>query len=328
MCGIAGIVDFQSKRLVPKEVLESMTNKLVHRGPDDDGYFVNGNVGLGFRRLSIIDLEHGKQPFFNEDKSVILVCNGEIFNYKTLRRELQDKGYHFRTHCDVEVLIPLYEEYGTEFVKKLNGQFSIAIYDRNKQILLLARDHVGITPLFYTIKDGILIFASEIKAILEHPAVERAVDYRGLDQVFTFPGIVSPTTMFKDIQALKPGHFLTLSGANVKLHEYWDLDYPPNDEDGKSDTYYIEQLDELLRESVRDRLNADVPVGYYLSGGLDSSLIAGLIHDILPTQDRHSFSIGFSDRAHDERTYQTCYQKGLMQSGMSYYLTGKVSANA
>jgi len=304
VCGIAGIVDFKDKRPVSKAVLEKMTEKLFHRGPDDDGYFVNANVGLGFRRLSIIDLAHGNQPFYNKDKSVALVCNGEIYNYKTLRKMLQEKGYSFKTNCDVEVLIPLYEEYGIDFVKQLNGQFAIALYDSNMEMLLLARDHVGIAPLFYTVKDGVLIFASEVKAILEHPAVDRAVDYRGLDQIFTFPGIVSPTTMFKSIQALKPGHLLILRNGNAAQHEYWDLNYPSGEEENKPDDYYIDQLEHLLKEAVSDRLNADVPVGYYLSGGLDSSLIAGLIHAISPKHSRHSFSIGFSDKEHDERAYQ------------------------
>lgn len=304
MCGIAGIFDFKRKRPVSGKILESMTDKIIHRGPDDSGFFIHENVGLGFRRLSIIDLEFGNQPFYSEDKSIVSICNGEIFNYKILRRQMQDEGYKFRTNCDVEVLIPLYEKYGDDFVKKLNGQFAIAIFDRKQNKLLLFRDHVGIAPLFYTVQNGVLIFSSEIKAILVHPEVERAVDYRGLDQVFTFPGVISPTTMFRGINALKPGHYLVLRGDTIQEREYWDLDYPINEQDDKPDEYYIEQLEHLLRESVSDRLNADVPVGYYLSGGLDSSLIAGLIHNVSSEQSRHSFSISFADKEHDERQYQ------------------------
>jgi asparagine synthase (glutamine-hydrolysing) len=304
MCGIAGILDFKRKRPVSQRVLELMTDKIVHRGPDDSGYFVKDNVGLGFRRLSILDLEFGNQPFFSEDKSIVSICNGEIFNYRTLRKQLRDEGYKFNTNCDVEVLIPLYQKYGEEFVRHLNGQFAIAIFDRRENKLLLYRDHVGIAPLFYTIQNGIMIFSSEIKAILEHPEVERSVDFRGLDQVFTFPGVVSPTTMFKGICALKPGHYLVLRGDSIQEREYWDLNYPIGEHAEKPDEYYIEQLDHLLREAVSDRLNADVPVGYYLSGGLDSSLIAGLIHHVSSDQNRHAFSISFADKDHDESAYQ------------------------
>lgn len=306
MCGIAGVVDFKNKAPVRRNVLVSMADKLIHRGPDDDGYFVDQNVGLGFRRLSIIDLAHGNQPFFSEDGSVVLICNGEIFNYKTLRKQLHENGHAFKTNCDVEVLIPLYQEYGIDFVKKLNGQFSIALYDKSRQMLLLARDHVGITPLFYTVKNGALIFASEIKAILAHPDVERAVDLQGLDQIMTFPGMVSPTTMFKGIHALKPGHCLILRNEEISSHEYWDLNYPGETEPAEiyPENFYVERLDELLRESVRIRLNADVPVGYYLSGGLDSSLIAGLVHALAPGQKHNAFSIAFADQQHDERHYQ------------------------
>jgi asparagine synthase (glutamine-hydrolysing) len=304
MCGIAGIFDFKQKQPVSQGLLERMTDKLIHRGPDDSGFFVKENVGLGFRRLSIIDLEFGNQPFFSEDKSIVSICNGEIFNYRALRRQLQNEGYTFNTNCDVEVLIPLYRKYGEDFVLQLNGQFAIAIFDSKENELLLYRDHVGIAPLFYTVQNGILIFSSEIKAILEHPQVERFVDFRGLDQIFSFPGVVSPTTMFKGINALKPGHFLVLRGDSIQEHEYWDLDYPVSEQTDKSDDYYIEQLDYLLREAVSDRLNADVPVGYYLSGGLDSSLIGGLIHHVSSDQNRHSFSISFSDKEHDESAYQ------------------------
>lgn len=304
MCGITGIADFNGGTSINREVLVSMADKLIHRGPDDCGYHVDTSFGFGFRRLSIIDLEHGNQPFYSDDKSVVCICNGEIYNYRDLREDLIKRGYTFKTTCDVEVLIPAYLEFGIDFVKKLNGQFAIALFDKNRQSLFLVRDHVGIAPLFYMAKNDFLVFGSEIKAILEHPSVERAVDVKGLDQMLTFPGICSPTTLFKGISSLKPGHFLHVRPGGISLHEYWDLDYPAEAAaETMSERDCIDRLDELLRAAVRDRLNADVPVGYYLSGGLDSSLIAGIIHEV-SSGERHSFSIAFADEEHDERRYQ------------------------
>ena len=219
MCGFTGYVDTRGERQANQEVLSRMTSSLVHRGPDSDGYFLEEAIGLGFRRLSIIDLDGGDQPFYNEDKSVVLLCNGEIYNYRELRKELLEKGHSFRSSCDVEVLLHLYEEEGTSFLNRLNGQFAFVIYDRNRKLLFLARDHFGINPLYYTLADGVFIFGSEIKAILEHPLVEREVDLTGLDQVLSFPGLVSPRTMFKNIKSLKSGHYLTLVDGNLKVSE-------------------------------------------------------------------------------------------------------------
>jgi asparagine synthase (glutamine-hydrolysing) len=310
MCGIAGIVDLKARPGVQKEVLQAMADTLIHRGPDDSGFHVEETWGLAFRRLSIIDLTTGNQPHYNEDRTLVSVCNGEIYNYRELKQALVAKGHRFRTNCDVEILVHLYEEYGAADIStglnRLNGQFSLAIYDKKDQSLLLARDPVGITPLFYTEVDGSFIFASEIKAILKHPSVRRAVDPAGLDQVFTFPGIVSPTTMFRGIQSLKPGHYVLVRKGKVEIREYWDLVYPREEERGESqpESFYVERLNELLRQAVRYRLNADVPVGFYLSGGLDSSLIASIINDVYPGEKWHSFSIGFHQADIDERKYQ------------------------
>jgi asparagine synthase (glutamine-hydrolysing) len=305
MCGIVGIFDFVNRR-VEKEILVNMANTLIHRGPDDSGYYVEKQVGLGFRRLSIIDLESGNQPIYNEDKSIISVCNGEIFNYQVLKEDLQAKGHHFYTQCDVEVLVHLYEEYGTDFLNKINGQFAFAIFDTKNQQLFLARDQVGIIPLFYTRVDHCFIFGSEIKAILKHPLVKRRVDLTSLDQILSFPGIVSPKTMFENIYSLQPGHYLQVKDGKITDKEYWDLVYP-NESDilpEQPEIYYLEKLDELLQQSIKYRLIADVPVGFYLSGGLDSSLIAALIHQLYPGKQRHSFSIGFTENTIDERHYQ------------------------
>lgn len=283
-----------------------MTQTLTHRGPDSEGYFVEGSVGLGFRRLSIIDLTGGDQPIYNEDKSLVLLCNGEIFNHQHLRLRMEARGHQFRTNTDVEVLVHLYEEYGRSLLSMLNGQFSFVIYDRKKQVFFLARDHFGITPLFWVNAGGVFIFASEIKAILEHPNVQREVDPGGLDQVLSFPGLISPRTMFKGIQSLKSGHWLMVQNGQVQEGEYWDLCYPTEPEATyeKTEQQYVEELREHLFRSVRYRLQADVPVGFYLSGGLDSSLIGAVIHQISPGIPRHAFSIGFTTKEICEDKYQ------------------------
>jgi len=306
MCGFAGYLDLRSGRAAKKEVLARMAQTLVHRGPDSSGYFLEEQFGLGFRRLSIIDLEGGNQPMTNEDHSIVLVCNAEIYNYRELRTGLEEKGHVFRTKCDVEVLLHLYEEDGVDFLNKLNGQFAFVIYDRKKKELFLARDHVGINPLYYTIADGVLIFASEIKAILEHPSVRREVDLTGLDQTLSFPGVVSPRTMFKGIESLKSGHYITVRNNDLRVTEYWDLDYPKLGELSyeRPESYYVDELKNLLAQAVKYRLQADVPVGFYLSGGLDSSLIAALVQGNTPNGHGRSFSISFTEREISEVNYQ------------------------
>ncbi|NLR68625.1 asparagine synthase (glutamine-hydrolyzing) [Chitinophaga varians] len=308
MCGITGIYDVQKRHPLNQALLADMSEKLIHRGPDDCGYFIlpESGVGLGFRRLSIIDLSSGNQPLFNEDASKVMICNGEIYNYKELRSQLQQKGHSFKTNCDVEVIVHLYEEYGIDFVNMLNGQFAFAIYDKIRNSIFLVRDHVGIAPLFYTIQDDVLIFGSEIKAILQHPLVKRKVNLQGLDQIFSFPGLVSPTTMFEGIHALSPGHYLYKDQHKTEVKEYWDLDYPLEGEISydKDEQYYIDGLQEVLEKAVRYRLNADVPVGFYLSGGLDSSLVGALIKKIVPENSRSSFSITFNDKGIDEARHQ------------------------
>lgn len=306
MCGIAGIYDLSGEQPVERALLQTMVDSFAYRGPDDDGFYQEPGLGLGFRRLSIIDLASGNQPISNEDDTLVLICNGEIYNYRELQADLIKQGHRFKTACDIEVILHLYEQYGVELLQRLNGQFAFALYDKRQKRLMLARDHVGIAPLFYTVAGQRFIFGSEIKAILKDPAVKRRVDLTGLDQIFTFPGLVSPRTLFQNIHALKPGHFILVEQGDVKVKEYWDLTYPLQSElDNQiSEQDCIDRLDEALRKAVNYRLHADVPVGFYLSGGLDSSLIAGLIHDLSPEKQRHSFSIGFHDKAIDERHYQ------------------------
>jgi len=310
MCGITGIFNLSADPFVDNHSLEQMTGMLAHRGPDETSFLVEEGIGLGFKRLSIIDLSNGRQPFFSEDRSVCMICNGEIFNYRELRKELIAKGYRFNTHCDVEVIVHLYKEYGMELLNHLNGQYAFALYDKHTGELFLARDHFGVCPLFYTQLKDKFIFGSEIKAIIKHPEVKREVNLTALDQLLTFPGTLSPTTFFKGINSLKPGFFARVDrNGTFSLQEYWDLNYPQEHMEGpaKPEAYYVERLQELLLQSVTYRMNADVPVGFYLSGGLDSSLIGALMKSVNPEKSYKSFSIGFpqsQDSEHDERRYQ------------------------
>lgn len=313
MCGISGIFSSAKGYPVNDQMLKAMAQRLAHRGPDDFGFFVGDGIGFGFSRLSIIDLVTGNQPHSNEDGSITSICNGEIYNFKELRHDLERRGHRFRTRCDVEIVVHLYEEYGIDCLRHLNGQFAIALYDGSRHTLLLARDHVGITPLFYTWvangADRVLLFASEIKALLAHPGVGRNVNLAGLDQVLTFPGLVSPTTLFADIHAVPPGHYLQVGRDTSNAPAcYWDLDYPEQDSVAATqpDSFYTQRVEDLLLTAVRRRLNADVPVGFYLSGGLDSSLIGALSHAVRgrPQQPLHSFSITFPQASIDERRHQ------------------------
>ena len=306
MCGIAGYLDLRGERAAQQNILTRMADSIRHRGPDSSGYFTDGPLGFAFRRLSIIDLHTGDQPLFNEDRSLVLMCNGEIFNYRELRRELEAGGHRFYTQSDAEVLLHLYEDHGAEMLQRLNGQFGFVIWDRRKKTLFMARDHLGIVPLYYAQVDGHLVFGSEIKTILQHPAVTRRVDLTSLDQIFSFPGLISPWTMFEGVRRVPNGHYVTVEGQEVTDTEYWDLDYPRQEEAEypHSDDYYIEGLRELFKRSVEYRLQADVPVGFYLSGGLDSSLTAAVINELYPGLRRHAFAISFSDRRADEGRYQ------------------------
>jgi asparagine synthase (glutamine-hydrolysing) len=316
MCGITGYVTPRDPVPGDPSVLERMTNTLVHRGPDSGGMFLDAGVALGFRRLSIIDLEGGQQPLRNEDETLVLLCNGEIYNYRALRHELLQRGHRFRTGTDVEVILHLYEELGTACVGRLNGQFAFALYDTTRRSLFLARDHFGVCPLYYADVNGTFVFGSEIKAILEHPAVDRAVDLTGLDQVMSFPGLISPRTMYKGVSSVKSGHYLTVDAGGVRDYEYWDLSYPVDGEVSydKPEQYYVERLSELLYQSVRYRLQADVPVGFYLSGGLDSSLIGAVIQAEAPTVTRHSFSIAFEEARICESKYRQLMRSRLQST--------------
>jgi asparagine synthase (glutamine-hydrolysing) len=305
MCGICGVVNIREPRGIDETLLVKMTQTLTHRGPDNDGYVVTDSVGLGVRRLSIIDVPGGNQPMSSEDGTVHLVCNGEIFNYRDLRGELIARGHQFRSRSDVEVLVHLYEEVGEKLLHRLNGQFAFAIFDQRRRRVLIARDNFGVLPLFHTIVGDTLIFASEIKAILVDPRVERRVDLTGLDQVLSLPGLVSPRTMFAGIRSLPPGHFLEVRNGAVRTEQYWDVPYPR-----ESDAVYdrgeaedLSDLEERLLASVERRLQADVPAGAYLSGGLDSSLVTSMMR-VLSPKEKTTFSVAFEDPFFAERDYQ------------------------
>ncbi|WP_032765759.1 asparagine synthase (glutamine-hydrolyzing) [Streptomyces sp. CNS654] len=302
MCGIAGSMALGNGPPTDAAVLDRMTSALVHRGPDSAGSVIRDGAALGFRRLSIVDLDGGAQPMYSEDGDVAMVCNGEIFNHRELRTELESRGHRFRTSCDVEVLVHLYEDEGPKLLDRVNGQFAFAIHDRGRRRLLLARDHAGIAPLYYTDTGRHLVFGSEIKALLRHPGVPREVDLTGLDQVLTFPGLVSPRTMFRGVSSLRNGCCLVVDEDGVRESRYWDLDYPCTDEQHEPDEYYAERLRELLADAVHRRMQADVDVGFYLSGGLDSSLIGALAARSAPHP--HSFSVTFPESPVDESRYQ------------------------
>ncbi|MFF5433225.1 asparagine synthase (glutamine-hydrolyzing) [Streptomyces griseofuscus] len=311
VCGIAGMFSLGGARHCETSVIHEMTSELIHRGPDDVGHYTGDGIALGFRRLALNDLEHGNQPHLSESGSLVSVCNGEIYNHRRLRAELSAAGHRLRTECDTEVLVHLYRRHGTGLTDRLDGQFAFALYDADARRVMLARDHAGIVPLFYTVVDGLLVFASEIKAILRHPAVSPRVDLRGLDQVLTLPGLVSPRTMFEGIHSLRPGERLLADTSGVRVERYWDLDYPaaadldpaPADLDAELDRAAAE-MTALLDDAVRDRLVADVPVGLYLSGGLDSSLLAALAAGARPGHSWPSYSVVFPGHDFDESRHQ------------------------
>ncbi|MQB34209.1 asparagine synthase (glutamine-hydrolyzing) [Rhizobium rhizogenes] len=306
MCGIVGYIDLARRNRGGAHVLARMAEKLVHRGPDAVGYFTAEQVGFGFRRLSILDLSGGQQPMSSPDGQVVMICNGEIFNYRELRLDLEARGYCFRSQCDVEVIIYLYQEYGIKCLDHLNGQFAFALYDSARRRVLIARDPVGIIPLYYILHDNLLYFGSEIKSILANSDIIPNVNIFGLDQILSMPGLVSPSTMFSEIQSLPGGHYIVVEGESLTIRQYWDLIYPIDEyaEYVHSEDFYIEGLRELLVASVRRRLHADVPVGFYLSGGLDSSLIAGIGRAFVERGTTHSFGVTFDEKRMDESKYQ------------------------
>lgn len=290
MCGICGTAGFEDKNLLNK-----MCAVMHHRGPDDSGMFLDTGVGLGHRRLSIIDLEGGHQPIHNEDEQVWVVYNGEIYNYTQLRSDLESNGHRFYTSSDTEVIVHLYEDEGMDLVKRLRGMFAFALWDSNKKTLFLARDRLGIKPLYYTIVDGKILFASEIKSILQWTQVKRIVNTTALHDYLTFRHTLCDDTMFLGIKKLLPGHVMAYHKGKYSIKQYWDVPVSINHK--KPENYYIEHLRRLLEESVRIRLMSEVPLGVYLSGGIDSGIVTGLMSQMVD-EPIETFSVGFG--AHGE----------------------------
>jgi len=289
MCGISGIFHFDNLKRVHPEVLLRMNQTMIHRGPDDSGIYQNGSIGLAHRRLSIIDLSTGHQPMFNEDGSICIIFNGEIYNHEELRRELQAKGHQFRTLSDTEAIIHCYEEYDTACVERLRGMFAFAIWDANQQKLFLARDRLGIKPLYYCHDANNLVFASEIKAIIVSGHLKPEVNLNALDAYLTLGYVPGPETLFKNIYKLLPAHTLCVQNGRVMVKQYWDFDTVPSQP--MSEGECCERIRELLHECVRIRLMSDVPLGAFLSGGTDSSaVVATMAQDLNQVE---TFSIGY-----------------------------------
>src|SRR5882762_1103076 len=302
MCGICGKLMFEREGRVSPALVRSMADAIQHRGPDDDGYHFSGPIGLGFRRLSIVDVSTGHQPISNEDGSVWVVFNGEIYNYRELRAELAAKGHTLKTQTDTEVLVHLYEEYGTQMVEKLRGMFGFAIWDEKQRTLFLARDRVGIKPLYYCWTRRFLSFGSEIKAILADPEVEREVDRTMIDRFLTFYYMPGEQTLFKNIFKLPPGSYLIAKDGKVEVRQYWDLSFEPTEPAPDLKTAE-KQLVDLLEETMEQHMIADVPVGFLLSGGVDST---AMLSFAAGKTDRpiSSYTIGFSaSGVVDERPY-------------------------
>jgi len=299
MCGICGVTYFDRERNVSELEVKGMCDVIRHRGPDDQGWITKGNYGIGMRRLSIIDLFTGRQPIANEDGSIWIVFNGEIYNHMELRDELVKKGHTFQTKCDTEAIVHAYEEYGEDCPKKLNGMFGFAILDQKKQTLFLARDRLGIKPLYYYHDSGKFAFGSELKSILQVENIPREVDKRALDIFLTFEYIPSPYSIFEGIRKLPPGHSLTLKDGRITIKEYWDLRF---DEKETPEDDLCEQLLDLFQDAVKIRLMSDVPLGAFLSGGIDSSAIVAMMSRVMDRPVK-TFSIAFKEDTYNESPY-------------------------
>lgn len=302
MCGIAGVFNYsQSPNLVSESILKRMTDVIAHRGPDDDGIYINPTqtLGFGFRRLAIIDLSPaGHQPMSNADGSIWIVFNGEIYNHFELRKDLEAKGYRYRSRSDTETIIYAYEEYGLDFIEKLYGMFAIALWDERKERLILIRDRIGVKPLYYAFAGGALLFGSEIKSLLEHPAISRDLNEQALYDYLTFYAAPPNETLFKGIFKLEAGHYAIVNrSGDLKKTQWWELNHRTESfpkEKFRSEAFCVENIRRLLRDSIRLRMMSDVPFGVMLSGGIDSSLNVALMSELM-TRPVETFSVGFKD---------------------------------
>ncbi|HKQ30311.1 MAG TPA: asparagine synthase (glutamine-hydrolyzing), partial [Burkholderiales bacterium] len=300
MCGIAGILN-RGGEPVTLDELRPMCTAMTYRGPDDEGFYFGEGVGLGMRRLSIIDLQTGHQPVRNEDGTIWVVLNGEIYNYPALRADLERRGHVFYTTTDTETIVHLYEEYGTACVEKLRGMFCFAVWDERARLLFVARDRLGIKPLYYTYANGRFAFASELKCLLTLPQTGRELNWRSVNHLFTANTTPASESIIAGVHKLEPGCTITLvPGAQPCKRQYWDVAFEP--EHGRSEDYFVERLRELLTESVRIHMLADVPLGAFLSGGIDSSAVVATMAR-LSSRAIKTFSIGFREPEFNESPY-------------------------
>jgi asparagine synthase (glutamine-hydrolysing) len=305
MCGICGIVSFEGGHVTDKSILQRMNQTLYHRGPDDDGYYQDSQASLAMRRLSIIDLFTGQQPIANENGDVWVVYNGEIYNFQSIRAELQQRGHQFKTQTDTEIIVHAYEEYGDECVKRFNGMFALALWDSRRCRLLIARDHLGIKPLYYWAGQDKLVFGSELKALVAHPDVPRQINLTAVDLFLSLEYIPSPLTIYENVFKLPAGHILVVEDGELKLSQYWDVLHQPI---GETEDECAETLAGLLKEAVQIRLISDVPLGAFLSGGIDSSAVVGYMSQF-GSKPVQTFSIGFEDDTYNELPYAEAVAK-------------------
>ena len=300
MCGICGKYIYHDSAAVSRTSIRKMTAGLIHRGPDQRGIYVSGPVGLGVRRLCILDPQRGTQPMYNEDRSVVLAFNGEIYNHAELRQRLAGQGHNFRSRSDTEVIVHLYEEEGIGCISSLNGMFAFALWDASQKRLYLVRDRLGIKPLFYSVCDKDIVFASEIKSLLCEPALPREVDTGALSHFMSYNYVPSPLTLFKGIHKLPPGSCMECTSEGTRIKQYWDLDFSVQSR--ATDEERIGRLAELLQQSVRRRLMGDVPCGLFLSGGIDSSALLGLLESSAG-QGLKTFSLSFADSRYNQAAH-------------------------
>ena len=302
MCGIAGILEFGKNVHVDSGVLRRMCDVMAYRGPDDDGFFTQGNIGLGMRRLSIVDLATGHQPISNEDGSIWIVFNGEIYNHRALREHLITRGHRYRTQSDTETIVHLYEEYGKDCARHLRGMFAFAIWDAKRKSLFVARDRLGIKPLYYRLTVNNLLFGSEIKVLMAYPGVSAEFDRPVLPEYLAFGYLSGEKTFYNGVRKLMPGHWLEIDGqGDLRVEQYWDLPLTTDDAP-RDERYYVESYRELLEGAVSSHLMSDVPLGVFLSGGLDSSAVAALMTKVR-REPVETFSVGYSEQTYSELPY-------------------------
>jgi len=324
MCGISGFYQYNSNDNVDEQIMHNMIKTIHHRGPDDEGLYFDQGLAMGMRWLSIIDLESGKQPIYNEDKSIVIVFNGEIYNYQELAKQLQQRGHKFVTNSDTEVIVHLYEEMGEDCVHELRGMFAFSIWDKRRRQIFIARDRLGIKPLYYTEVEKCLIFGSEIKSILKHPKIQIGLDLEALSHYTMLKYVPAPQTMFKGIKSLPPGHLMICNSNGIKIRQYWDVSFTENGSTRKKEEAYAEELEVLIRESIKLRLRSDVPFGAFLSGGVDSSIIVAIMSRFL-NEPVKTFSVGYDRNGSgtDELPYARLVAKKFNTDHHEIFITAK-----